>query len=128
MYNDKVMEVFKEQKNAGTLKGANAVGKAGNLTCGDIIKIYMSIGEDNVIKDSTFKTFGCVSAIAASSVTCDLIRGKTVEQALQLSNKDVVAELGGLPPQKIHCSVLAKEAIEDAIKNYKKRAGKAKKP
>lgn len=130
MYNDKVMDLFKTQKNAGMIKGANAVGKAGNVTCGDIIKIYMAIDNKNVITDASFKTFGCVSAIAASSMTCELIKGKTLDQALKLSNKEVVDALGGLPTHKIHCSVLAKEAIEDAIKKYRKKLendGKAKK-
>lgn len=130
MYNEKVMDLFRTQKNAGALKGANAVGKAGNVTCGDIIKIYMTVDNKNVITDASFKTFGCVSAIAASSITCELVKGKTLEQALKLTNKEVVDALGGLPSQKIHCSVLAKEAIEDAVTKYKKKLekdGKAKK-
>jgi len=124
MYNDKVMEIFKEQKNAGALRGANAVGKAGNVQCGDIIKFYMTIDNKDVITGASFKTFGCVSAIAASSITCDLVKGKTIDEALKLTNRDVVTALGGLPPQKIHCSVLAKEAIEDAVKQYKKKIAK----
>ena len=124
MYNEKVMELFRAPKNAGALRGANAVGKAGNVVCGDIIKIYMSIDEKDKITDASFKTFGCVSAIAASDMTCELIKGKTVGEALNLSNKDVVDGLGGLPPQKIHCSVLAKEAIEDAVKKYRKKQAK----
>lgn len=130
MYNEKVMDLFRTQKNAGALKGANAIGKAGNVTCGDIIKIYMTVDNKNVITDASFKTFGCVSAIAASSITCELVKGKTLEQALKLTNKEVVDALGGLPSQKIHCSVLAKEAIEDAVTKYKKKLekdGKAKK-
>jgi len=115
------MELFKNPKNAGALRGANAVGQAGNVVCGDIIKIYMKIDEKDVITDASFKTFGCVSAIASSSVTCDLIKGKTIDEALKITNKDVVDALGGLPAIKIHCSVLAKEAIEDAVKKYRKK-------
>ena len=125
-YNDNVMKLFREQKNAGTLKGANAIGKAGNKTCGDIIKIYLKINQKDVIEDASFKTFGCVAAITSSSITCDLIRGKTVAEALKLTNKDVVDALGGLPPIKIHCSVLAKEAIEDAVRRYRKKQEKAR--
>jgi NifU-like protein involved in Fe-S cluster formation len=124
MYNDKVMELFRNPHNAGALRGADAVGTAGNITCGDIIKIYMAINKNEVITNATFKTFGCVSAIAASSITCDLIKGKTLDQALKLTNKDVIDALGGLPTQKIHCSVLAKEAIEDGIKRYRKKLAK----
>ena len=124
MYNDKVMELFRNPKNAGTLRGANAVGKAGNHACGDIIKIYMNVDKNEVITDAMFKTFGCVSAIAASDITCDLIKGKTIDQAMRVTNKDVVDALGGLPTQKIHCSVLAKEAIEDGIKMYRKKIAK----
>jgi len=124
MYNEKVMELFQTQKNAGALRGADAIGTAGNVTCGDIIKIYMAIDKNDVITDASFKTFGCVSAIASSSMACELIKGKTVEKALKLTNKDVVDALGGLPAHKIHCSVLAKEAIEDAIKKYRKKLAK----
>jgi nitrogen fixation NifU-like protein len=130
MYNDKVMELFREQKNAGAAKGANAIGKSGNVQCGDIIKMYLVIDKKGVITNASFKTFGCVSAIAASSIACDIIRGKTLDEALKITNKDVVDALGGLPAQKIHCSVLAKEAIEAAIKGYRKkmeRESKAKK-
>ena len=126
-YNDKVMKIFREQKNAGALRGANAIGRAGNKTCGDIIKIYLKIDENEIITDASFKTFGCVAAITSSSMTCDLIRGKTVDEALKLTNRDVVDALGGLPQIKIHCSVLAKEAIEDAVKKYRKKQAKANK-
>jgi len=126
-YNDLVMNTFRQQKNAGALKGANAIGTAGNKTCGDIIKIYLKINQNDVIENASFKTFGCVSAIASSSITCDLIRGKTVDEALKLTNRDVVDALGGLPPIKIHCSVLAKEAIDDAVKRYRKKQQKGTK-
>ena len=126
-YSEKVMERFSTQKNSGALKGANAIGRAGNMKCGDIIKVYLAIDKNDVITDASFKTFGCVAAIASSSMTCDLIRGKTVDEALKLENKDVVDALGGLPPLKIHCSVLAKEAIADAVKKYRKKLAKLSK-
>ncbi|KAI4452912.1 iron-sulfur cluster assembly enzyme nifu [Holotrichia oblita] len=119
MYNDKVLNEFSCPKNAGELKDANAVGQVGNASCGDIMKMYLKI-EDGVVKDAKFQTFGCAAAIATSSVATEMIKGKTVEDALKITNKQVVEELQGLPPQKIHCSVLAEEAIKEAIRNYKK--------
>ena len=124
MYNEKVMEYFYNPRNAGELEDANAVGEVGNAKCGDIMQVFLKI-EDNVIEDVSFKTFGCGAAIATSSIATEMIKGKTVEQALALSNKDVIEELGGLPPAKIHCSVLAEEAIKEAIQNYKKDEEKA---
>ncbi len=121
MYNEKVMDYFYNPRNAGELKDANAVGEVGNAQCGDIMQVYMKINED-VIEDVSFRTFGCGAAIATSSIATEMIKGKTVDEALALSNKDVIEELGGLPPAKIHCSVLAEEAIKDAIKNYKEEA------
>ncbi|NLT18067.1 MAG: NifU-like protein [Firmicutes bacterium ADurb.Bin080] len=120
MYNDKVIEIFKNPKNIGELKDANAIGTIGNASCGDIMQVYLKI-ENNIIVDAKFKTFGCAAAIAASSVATEMIIGKTIEEALSLKNADVVAELGGLPAQKIHCSVLAEEAIQAAIKDYKEK-------
>ena len=125
MYNEKVMENFKNPKNAGALRGANGVGKVGNAKCGDIMKIYLKINEDEVIEDATFKTFGCAAAIASTNVACEMIKGKTVQEALKLRNSDVISALGGLPPVKIHCSILAEEAIEAAIANYYKRKEKS---
>ena len=124
MYNEKVLQIFKASKNAGMIKGASGVGKVGNAACGDIMKIYILVDKREVITDAKFKTFGCVSAIASTDIACEMIRGKTIDQALKLTNQDFVAALGGLPPQKIHCSVLAKEAIEAAIKDYRKRQAK----
>jgi nitrogen fixation NifU-like protein len=121
MYNEKVMKIFEHPKNAGTVKDANGVGKVGNMACGDVMKISIRVGGDGVIEDAKFKTFGCVSAIASSDVACDMIKGKTIDGALKVTNKDVLDVLGGLPPQKIHCSVLAKEAIEAAIKDFRKK-------
>ena len=122
MYTEKVMEHFSNPHNVGELENANAVGQVGNAKCGDIMKMSMLI-EDNIIKDIRFKTFGCGAAIATSSVATDLVKGKTVEEALKITNKQVIDMLGGLPPAKIHCSVLAEEAIQAAINNYYERQG-----
>ena len=122
MYTEKVMEHFSNPHNSGELENANAIGTVGNAKCGDIMKMYMYI-EDGVIKDISFKTFGCGAAIATSSIATDMVKGQTIEEALKLTNQQVVDELGGLPPAKIHCSVLAKEAIEAAIVDYYKRQG-----
>ena len=111
MYNDRVIKEFSNPQNAGELKDANAVGQVGNAACGDIMKIFMKI---NV----RFQTFGCAAAIATSSVATSMIKGKTVDEALKITNAQVVEELGGLPAQKLHCSVLAEEAIKEAINNY----------
>ena len=127
MYNEKVMNIFKNAKNSGMIKGANGKGKVGNVQCGDIMQIYISVDEKNVVRDAKFKTFGCVSAIASTDVMCDLIKGKTVEQALKITNKDVIDVLGELPTQKIHCSVMAAEAVADAVKDFRKRQAKAAK-
>lgn len=119
MYNDRVIKEFSCPKNVGVLDDANAVGQVGNAACGDIMKMYLKI-EDEVIVDAKFQTFGCAAAIATSSVATDLIKGMKVEDALKVTNKQVVETLEGLPPAKIHCSVLAEEAIKEAIANYKK--------
>lgn len=123
MYNERVIEEFSHPKNVGEMKDANAVGTVGNAVCGDIMKIFMKIDENDVIRDVSFQTFGCTAAIATSSVATEMIKGKTVDEALELTNKKVVEALGGLPPQKIHCSVLAEQAIRAAIEDYKKRRG-----
>ena len=120
MYSDKVMDHFAHPRNVGVLEDANAVGQVGNLKCGDIMKIYMKI-EDNIIKDVSFQTFGCIAAIATSSIATSMIKGKTVDEALKLTNAEVVEKLGGLPPQKLHCSVLAEEAIKAAVNDYLKK-------
>lgn len=122
MYSEKVMDHFQNPRNVGAIKDANAVGEVGNAKCGDIMKIYMDI-QDNIIKDVKFKTFGCGAAIATSSMATEMVKGKTVEEALQLTNKAVMEALDGLPPEKVHCSVLAEETIRDAIINYKKNMG-----
>lgn len=125
MYNEIVMERFQNPRNAGIIINADGVGQVGNVRCGDIMKIYLRI-EKGVIQDAKFKTFGCVSAIASTDVACDMIKGKTVEQALKVTNQDVVNELHGLPDVKIHCSVLAQEAITDAVNDYYKKLEKEK--
>ena len=117
MYNEKVINEFRNPQNMGEMDDANAVGTVGNATCGDIMKIYMKI-EDNIIKDVSFQTFGCTAAIATSSIATSMIKGKTVDEALKLTNAEVVEKLGGLPPQKLHCSVLAEEAIKAAVNDY----------
>ena len=119
MYNAKVMEVFKKPQHMGEVENYNAIGTVGNEVCGDIMQITMRI-EDNVIKDAKFKTFGCAAAVASSSTATGMIIGKTIEEALKLTNKQVIEELNGLPPQKIHCSVLAEDAIRMAIDSYLK--------
>ena len=122
MYTEKVMEHFSNPHNVGEVENANAVGQVGNAKCGDIMKMSMLI-EDDIIKDIKFKTFGCGAAIATSSVATDLVKGKTIEDALKLTNQQVIDMLGGLPPAKIHCSVLAEEAIHAAIADYYARQG-----
>ena len=117
MYNERVVKEFQNPHNVGEMKDANAVGTVGNAVCGDIMKIYMKI-ENNVIEDVSFQTFGCAAAIATSSVATTMIKGKTVDEALKLTNAEVVDKLGGLPPQKLHFSVLAEEAIKAAINDY----------
>ena len=122
MYSEKVMDHFSNPRNVGELENADAIGEVGNATCGDIMRIYLKI-DDNIITDVSFKTFGCGAAIATSSMATELIKGKTIEEALQLTNAAVVEALEGLPPVKVHCSVLAEEAIKAAIQNYYDRNG-----
>ena len=120
MYNEKVMEAFQNPKNVGEVENYNGIGKVGNAACGDIMQITLRI-ENDVIVDAKFKTFGCAAAIATSSTATSRVIGMTVEEALKLTNKRVVEELEGLPPQKLHCSVLAEEAIKAAIEDYRNR-------
>lgn len=123
MYSDKVLDHFQNPRNVGEISDANAVGQVGNSKCGDIMKMYMKI-ENDVIVDVTFKTFGCGAAIATSSMATEMVKGKTVEEALKLTNKAVAEALDGLPPEKLHCSVLAEEAIRSAIADYYKKTGR----
>lgn len=122
LYTDTVMDHFMHPRNVGEIKNPSGVGEVGNAKCGDIMKMYLDI-ENDVIKDVKFETFGCGSAIASSSMATEMIKGKTVEDALAISNKDVVDALGGLPAHKLHCSVLAEEAIKSAVKDYYDRNG-----
>ena len=119
-YSNKVMDHFMNPRNVGEIENADGVGTVGNPVCGDIMKMYIKI-EDNVIKDVKFKTFGCAAAIATSSMATELIKGKTVEEALDITNRTVSEALDGLPPVKMHCSNLAQQAINAAITDYKKK-------
>lgn len=121
-YSAKVMDHFMNPRNVGELDNANGVGEVGNAKCGDIMKIYLDI-QGNVIQDVRFNTFGCGAAIATSSMATELIKGKTVEEAMELTNKAVVEALDGLPPVKLHCSVLAEEAVQAALRDYYERQG-----
>ncbi len=117
MYTEKVMEHFTNPRNMGEIPDANGVGEVGNAKCGDIMKIYLKI-ENGIIADVKFKTYGCASAIATSSIATEMIKGKPISEAIALSNKAVVEALDGLPPHKIHCSVLAEQAVKEALWNY----------
>ena len=127
LYSDKVMDHFMNPRNVGEIADADGVGEVGNAKCGDIMKMYLKI-KDGKIDDVKFETFGCASAIASSSMATELIKGKPVEEALELSNQAVVEALDGLPPQKIHCSVLAEEAVRAAVKDYYDKNGIAYDP
>ena len=117
LYSDKVMDHFMNPRNVGEIADADGVGEVGNAKCGDIMKMYLKI-KDGKIDDVKFETFGCASAIASSSMATELIKGKTIDEALAVTNKQVVDELDGLPAHKLHCSVLAEEAIKSAVKDY----------
>jgi len=122
-YSEKVIDHYTNPRNVGNIKNASAIGEVGNAICGDIMKMYLEI-ENNIIKDAKFKTFGCGAAIATSSIATEMIKGKTIEEALTLTNKEVVHALDGLPTIKLHCSVLAEEAIHEAIADYYRKDGK----
>lgn len=117
MYTKEVMDHFTNPRNVGEIENADGIGEVGNPKCGDIMRIYLKI-EGDVIKDVKFKTFGCGSAIASSSMTTEMVKGKTITEALALTNREVADALGGLPPVKMHCSVLAEQAIKKAIRDY----------
>lgn len=117
MYNEKVLEAFRNPKNVGEIENPDGVGTVGNASCGDIMQITLKI-ENDIIVDAKFKTFGCTAAIATSSTATEMVKGMTIEEALKVTNKKVVETLGGLPAQKLHCSVLAEEAIKKAIEDY----------
>jgi nitrogen fixation NifU-like protein len=122
IYSDKVLEHFSTPRNVGELTDANAIGEVGNAKCGDIMKMYLKI-ENNIIVDVKFKTFGCGAAVATSSIATEMIKGKSIDDALKLTNKAVVEALDGLPASKVHCSVLAEQAVRSAISDYYKRQG-----
>jgi len=119
MYTDKVLAHFRNPHNQGEMKDASAVGQEGNPVCGDVMKIYLKI-ENNVIQDVKFETLGCAAAIAVSSNLTDMVKGKTLDEALAITKDDIVNDLGGLPPVKVHCSMLGVDAMHQAIANYKK--------
>lgn len=119
IYSQKVMDHFKDPHNQGNIKDADAVGEVGNPTCGDVMKIYLKIKDDK-IENIKFETLGCAAAIAVSSALTDMVKGKTVDEALEITKDSIVEDLGGLPAPKVHCSMLGVEALHEAIKNYKK--------
>ena len=123
-YSEKVMDHFTHPRNVGEIEDASGVGTAGNAKCGDIMKMYLKIDDNDVITDCKFKTFGCGAAIATSSMATELIKGHTVSEALRLTNKAVVEALDGLPPIKVHCSVLAEEAVKAALADYYHKIGR----
>ena len=118
LYSEKVMDHFRNPRNVGVIEDANGIGEVGNAVCGDIMKIYLKINSDEVIEDVKFETFGCGSAIASSSMATQMFKGKPVSEALKLTNQAVTEALDGLPPHKVHCSVLAEEAIKKAVNDY----------
>ena len=123
LYTETVMDHFMNPRNVGSIEDADGIGEVGNAKCGDIMKMYLKINDNEIIEDVKFQTFGCASAIATSSIATDLIKGKPVSEALKLTNKAVVEALDGLPAVKVHCSVLAEQAVRAAVKDYYDRKG-----
>jgi len=125
LYSDKVMDHFRNPRNVGDLENPDGIGHVGNPVCGDIMELYIKV-ENDIITDAKFKTFGCGAAIATSSMVTEMVKGKTIDEALEISNQAVVEALDGLPKVKVHCSVLAEEALKSAIEDYLKKTGKRK--
>ena len=123
MYSEKVMDHFQNPRNVGEMENPSGVGTVGNAKCGDIMRMYLDIDENGIIKEATFKTFGCVAAVATSSMATELVAGKTVQEALEVTNKAVMEALDGLPPVKVHCSLLAEQAIHAALWDYAQKNG-----
>ena len=123
LYSEKVMDHFMHPRNVGEMENPSGVGEVGNAKCGDIMRMYLKIDENDVITDVKFKTYGCGTAIASSSMATELIKGKSINEAINLSNKEVAENLDGLPPIKMHCSVLAEEAIKAALYDYQEKTG-----
>ena len=123
MYSEKVMDHFQNPRNVGEIENASGTGTVGNAKCGDIMRIYLDIEENQVIRDVTFKTFGCGAAVATSSMATEMVKGKTVREAMEVTNKAVMEALDGLPPVKVHCSLLAEEAIHAALWDYAQKNG-----
>lgn len=123
MYSEKVMDHFENPRNVGTIDDASGIGTVGNAKCGDIMRIYLDIDDDGIINDVKFKTFGCGAAVASSSMATEMVKGKTIQEALGITNRAVMEALDGLPPEKIHCSLLAEEAIHAALWDYAQRNG-----
>ncbi|WP_326909474.1 Fe-S cluster assembly scaffold protein NifU [Sedimentibacter sp. MB31-C6] len=124
MYTEKVMDHFRNPRNVGSIEDADGIGQVGNPKCGDIMKIYLKINDEEIIEDVKFETFGCGSAIASSSMATELIKGKDINEAVEMTNKAVIEALGGLPPVKVHCSVLAEQAVKSALFDYSQKTGK----
>ena len=123
MYSEKVMDHFYHPRNVGELENANGVGTVGNAKCGDIMRIYLDVDENQIIRDVKFKTFGCGAAVATSSMATELVKGKSIQEAMQVTNRAVMDALDGLPPAKVHCSLLAEEAIHAALWDYTEKKG-----
>lgn len=123
MYSERVMDHFQNPRNMGEIEDASGVGTVGNAKCGDIMRIFLDIDEDGIIREARFKTFGCGAAVATSSMATELVKGRTVQEALQVTNKAVMEALDGLPPVKVHCSLLAEEAIHAALWDYAQKQG-----
>ena len=123
MYSEKVMDHFQNPRNMGEIENASGVGTVGNAKCGDIMRMYLAIAEDGVVTEAKFKTFGCGAAVATSSMATELVKGKTVQEAMNVTNKAVMEALDGLPPVKVHCSLLAEEAIHAALWDYSQKSG-----